>query len=521
MIRLIGITTIGLVLCLESGLQAALIWIGGSVTDSNISTLANWNPAQNPLNNDLIFSGNQRTSPLLTADLTILSVTFDSNADPFTLGGAATFTIKSGGITNNDADDQTINTAFKLSAAQTWTANTGNLIVGGDVNKNGNGLTIDGAADTDLNGLISGGGTFKKDGAGTLTIGGNSANTFSGASQLNEGSLMLNKTASLNAFAGAFTIGDGVGGASADILRLLASNQMIDTKSLTIENSGLLDINGFFETVGQGTSVTLRGGKIEVGDGGSLTIANTLNLSTANGTIETGTGTVILQGTINGNTASSTHSISGNVSLDGAERTFGIDGNVTLAIDAAISNGSMLKTGGGTLALSGANTFAGGIDHNNGIITVGHDQALGTGTLDLGGSAEVQAAGGARVVANAVTLTGTGDHTIGGSQDLTFSGDVTLPGHRKIVVDNTGITTISGIVKESAGTSRLTKRGLGTLVLAGANTHTAGIDLETGSLGVANNSAVGPGHPGLGRRHDTGLEQPSNINQSCPSGKRG
>ena len=85
-----------------------------------------------------------------------------------------------------------------------------------------------------------------KAGAGTQTLSGTSANTYSGTTTINAGELDLNKTG-VNAIAGDITIGDGTG---TDTLKLLAANQIIDASVVTMNNSGgVFDLNGNAETI--------------------------------------------------------------------------------------------------------------------------------------------------------------------------------------------------------------------------------------------------------------------------------
>ncbi|HYR58617.1 MAG TPA: hypothetical protein VEO95_08315, partial [Chthoniobacteraceae bacterium] len=135
---------------------ATLIWsgLGG---DSNISTAANWLPLQAPAAGDaLVFGGGTRLAPQLTANLSVGSITFNATAGAFVVGGSATFSIDSGGITNSDAGAQTINAAIKLTADQTWNAAAGDLAIGGAIDKNNQALTIDGSFNTALSGAVSG-----------------------------------------------------------------------------------------------------------------------------------------------------------------------------------------------------------------------------------------------------------------------------------------------------------------------------------------------------------------------------
>src|SRR5262249_31282278 len=143
-------------------------------------------------------------------------------------------------------------------------------------------------------------------------------------------------------------VGDGLGGSGAvkaDVVRLLRSNQLASAPSVTVNNSGLLDLNGNSNTIGFGqvTALSLTGGSVTAGArtltlGGNVAgLASTANLTPA--------------------------SISGNLSLGGATRTFDVGlGSVPgsdLAVSAVLSNGAatsgLTKIGTGRLTLSGVN----------------------------------------------------------------------------------------------------------------------------------------------------------------------
>jgi autotransporter-associated beta strand protein len=154
--------------------------------------------------------------------------------------------------------------------------------------------------------------------------------------------------------------------------------------------------------------------------------------------------------------------------------------------------GTLAKLGSGTLTLSAANTLSGSVSLAAGTLAVAHDSALGTGTLSLDGGT-LQASGGTRTLANAVTLNA--DTTISGSNALTLTGPLTLARSRELTVTNSTLTTISGAIGESGGVRTFTKLGSGTLELTGANTYTGGTLIGAGTVKINNStgSAFGTG----------------------------
>jgi autotransporter-associated beta strand protein len=76
------------------------------------------------------------------------------------------------------------------------------------------------------------------------------ANTYAGVTHVDSGTLLLEKTAFDGACPGGLVIGDGNGGANADVVRYLHINQVPNSANVTVNSSGLLDLNGFVEGLG-------------------------------------------------------------------------------------------------------------------------------------------------------------------------------------------------------------------------------------------------------------------------------
>ena len=197
----------------------------------------------------------------------------------------------------------------------------------------------------------------------------------------------------------------------------------------------------------------------------------------------------------------------------------------------------------GTLTLAGNNTlfhngsFATGgqltltVNMANGTLAFGHDNALGavnasgvaTNTAVILQGGTLAASGGARTIANAITISGNAGK-IGGANNITFTGNVTNSGaNRTLSITNTANTSIAGNVflSEAAGTGRtltingagnatisgaianfngsgaagnLVKDGTGTLTLSNAsNTFTGTTTISGGTLALGANNALASG----------------------------
>jgi autotransporter-associated beta strand protein len=100
-------------------------------------------------------------------------------------------------------------------------------------------INVPSSATINLAGAIQGSGTLTSDGLGTLIFSGSAANTYTNATTVTAGTLELSKS-SFSAIHGPLIIGDGVGGANADVVKVTTHLQIANTSQVVITNSGLL-----------------------------------------------------------------------------------------------------------------------------------------------------------------------------------------------------------------------------------------------------------------------------------------
>lgn len=295
------------------------------------------------------------------------------------------------------------------------------------------------SASNSFSGTLTGTGSLSKNGDGTLTLAGDSA-AYSGEVILNNGTLLAGNAGAFGTGTTTINYNDGTG------TRTLAS---ADATAYTLSNNFNLYYNAF--TLGQATGGT---GSLTLGGAGK-----TFNLGSD------GTETIRIV-TVNGS-----HTIA-------AEMTGG-------------SNNRFAKAGTGSITLSGANTFSGGVQLRGGTILVGNNAALGTGTFqvqfDEAGSKTIASSSSTGyTLGNSVNIYNdfTLGQTNGGTGSLTFSGAVQLgneAGTRNITAASTTSHTFSGVI---AGLRGITKLGDGTLTLSGnsANTYSGATVVSAGVL---------------------------------------
>jgi autotransporter-associated beta strand protein len=437
-----SLTTTGSALVLDGGGNG--ITLSGSLVGGNLQTLGKVSLGGNALPDD--------ASLTVGADSQVALPT-----GPQTVAGLS-------GGTGSAIVGTSTSTSSMLTVALATGTNTFSGVLGGSTDAEKNlGLT--------------------KSGDGTLILAGSASNTFIGDTVVSGGTLQLNKDGNFAAVSGALQIEGGT-------VEIAASGQLADATAITLSsgnlnfgaasglsnsfgtftNSGGTFVTGANTLTGTGATVTWDGGTNTISGGGTLSdphwvITGGTNTVNAGGTlaVASGTGTVGLyfggtasptvtldssstagrillsqnvtvDGTLTSGTAQILSGGSGTnpgfIDLQGGTRTFAINnGSATtdMLISAAITNGGLTKTGGGTLELTGTNAYTSGTTVSAGTLVVNGDQSAANGAVSVFGK-----------------LAGTG--TVGGTTTIQTGGTL-APGP----VNAVGTQSFSGNLDYASG----------------------------------------------------------------------
>jgi autotransporter-associated beta strand protein len=283
----------------------------------------------------------------LTGPLAMTGGAISGSSGALRLGGDVT-------ATSSAAGPATISAPIALDGARTFTvtqgAQTPDLAVSNVVS--------DGTAPASLS----------KAGTGTLAISGSASNTYTGGTTVQAGTVTLNQTLGVS-IPGAVTIGGG-GAPGGATLRELQSSDLSATANVTVNPSGVFDLNGHSDVI---AALTVNGGSVLLASPGSLlSIAPAGSVTMAGGTIAGPGGHLFL---LNGG-LTATSSAQGPATISaptvltgtgpgGLNPTFTVTAGSApeLVLSGAISEGGgahgLIKAGAGTLESTGAETYTG------------------------------------------------------------------------------------------------------------------------------------------------------------------
>jgi len=407
----------------------------------------------------------------------------------------------------------------------------GVLTVGGDITLNSDRSLNDGGTNA-RNVVITGTGTIGSGaaGGGTLNLGGvnrvirvQTVSTAGGNNDavieaivanggiVKEGARRLHLTAS-NTYAGPTVINDGT-------IVIVAADNLGDgsaTNTININHSAILQSAGADVDLGVNRSVLLdgNGGQLEVTGANILTISGVVTGHDCAALTKLGTGRLELTATnlYEGTTRITAGTLQ--IGDGGATGTLGLGDVInnavlafnrtnTLAVSNAISGtGAVNQLGTGTTVLSGVNAYTGVTTIGAGTLQFAQRTSLYDNTPANWTATNLVVSGGATAAFN---VGGAGEFTLADIDTLKALGTATggfLDGSF-LGIDTTGASGVvsygSLIADTNGGANRIgiTKLGIGTLELTGANTYTGVTKVMGGVLQIASEANLGgdPGSP--------------------------
>ncbi|HSU54459.1 MAG TPA: autotransporter-associated beta strand repeat-containing protein, partial [Candidatus Dormibacteraeota bacterium] len=400
----------------------------------------------------MTLSGSNSFTGVLTIDgFAILANAFAAGATGSATNGTVVhtgaFLLVQGVDIGNEFLTLASNVDYRSSSAASW---AGAITLNGDVFINVFGGTFTNS------GAITGTGGVTKGQTGTLIYAGAGLNTYSGDTVVNTGTLELSKTvATAGIVNGTLTIGDDLGGADTDIVREMGPNQINSSVPITINSSGLLDLNDFSDAIGP---ITFSGGHLS-----------------------SGTGTATLTGAITANAnANNLARMDGKVSI-ASTRSFNIaqgSWSPDLRVAATVSGaGGIIKLGDGEMSLTASNNYTGLTTVSNGFLRLEDSSALGstnTGTV-VTSNAVLALMFGIHIGLEPLTASGPGQSGFFGALSSSFGsnswdGTITLGSNTTFsVTDTNDFLNLAGAI---TGTGDLTKIGPGTFLMSGATANT-------------------------------------------------
>jgi filamentous hemagglutinin family protein len=218
----------------------------------------------------------------------------------------------------------------------------------------------------------------------------------------------------------------------------------------------------------------------------------------------------------NSQLSSSVASLNQNVNLSSYQLTLN-NSSASTSSGIISGTGALVKSGLGSLTLSGANEYIGNTTISAGTLIAASNTALGTtaGTTSISSNASLALQGGVSIAEN-ITAVGVGVSTAGAilnnsgnnslTGDITFSGATTVGSTLGTLTIDSASTTINDIGSNltftgvgnisiadaiATGSGTLTKSGAGTLTLSGNNNYTGNTTISGGKILLGHASGLG------------------------------
>jgi filamentous hemagglutinin family protein len=365
------------------------------------------------------------------------------------------------------------------SSTTTLTSTTGSVSGTGNITTavgNTGSITVNAATAGTLSGVISGGGSLVKQGAGTTTLTGN--NSYTGTTTISAGTLQIGNATTTG------TLGSGAVTNNA-VLTFNRSNAM--TVGNAISGTGNLNQTGAGTTTltsnnSYGGTTTISGGTLQIGSGGAtgtlgvgdVTLSNGANLNFVRNTSTSIDNNISGNGNVNANITGTGSNLAMNSSIALSGATGSQTNNAILS-----TTGSITQSAG---SIAATNLFL--TATNGGIATAGNRIISNVSNLAMA-SAGDQFATQSSALRLAARTTGGGHIDV-----LTTQGTLTVEsvnGVNGVSASGSGTITLSGTSNTADGlviaTSRPVTSSTGNLTLSGTATGANGTGLNIGFNG--------------------------------------
>ncbi|ENR83831.1 autotransporter-associated beta strand [Brucella abortus 87/28] len=453
---------------LPGGVSVDKVYINQQVNDIYVvnttgATLNYWNGTQSRPQGDGLLHGGNGTWTAATGNFNWtnspsydLNGAWDNGAFAVFGGGKGLVTVDTSAGAISASGMQFITTGYKLSGDKLTLVPTTSNPSAKPLIRVGSGSPGDSALIAIISTELTGTHGLEKADGGTLILTG--ANTYTGGTAISGGTLQLGDGATNGSVQGA--ISTGADAAHKGVLAIRAAAGTPATIGNTISGTGSVSVLGGTVTFSVANSYT--GGTTLAG--GTTIVTADANLGAVGTNVALNNGATLRFGANLDATHSFTHALQlGTVASDVG--TLDTDGH-DVAMSGVISGaGGLMKSGTGTVTLSGANSYTGGTKVSAGTLVVANDNTGGgTTTVDAGAGLQI----------------GTG----GTSGSL--AGDIANNG--ALVVNRSDALNLAGAI---SGTGSLTKNGAGTLTLSGANSYTGATTVSAGILTLTGDNTGG------------------------------
>ena len=414
-----------------------------------------------------------------SANLLLSTLAVGGRSAATSAAGTGNFSFDSGTL-----DATTVNIAARTGTTATSGSVTGTVSLGGGISTIGTvtmstnnvALTASNSTGDAISTLNISGGTVS---INALTMGVNTV-----AAAFASGS---NTDATLNITGGATTVNT--------TFTMGAQNSALDAGVTVNSALSVLNISAGSLTLAGSTNLTMGATTLDAHNAATANINITgTGILTVGGNIQytNGLGTETNTITLDGGTLDMT---SGNIGATGALITFNAQAGALRNLAQLNGGGVLTKSTTGTLLLDTANTFTGGvsISATGGKVIAGHDNALGTGTVTLGGQAATLELANGITIANAMAVAASGNFKIiqlqSGAISATYSGNITnsedISANFDLITGVGGTLTVSGNISGNHPLAGIEKLGVGTVILSGANSYTGTTTVSAGRLVVS------------------------------------